>query len=49
MLSTYLNTLVATGFAFERMVEPIETGEHAEQVPGSREVPSLELIRARAV
>lgn len=49
MLSTYLNTLVATGFAFERMVEPIETGEYARQVPGSQEVPSLVLVRARAV
>jgi ubiquinone/menaquinone biosynthesis C-methylase UbiE len=49
MLSTYLNTLIDAGFAFERMVEPVETGEHAEQVPGSREVPSLVSIRARAI
>ena len=48
MLSTYLNTLVTTGFALERMVEPLATGERAEQEPGNREVPSLLLIRARA-
>ena len=49
MLSTYLNTLIAASFAFERMVEPSAIGERAEQVPGSREVPSQVLIRARAV
>ena len=46
MLSTYLNALVAANFTLERMVEPMATGERAEQVPGDREVPSLLLIRA---
>lgn len=47
MLSTYLNALVTANFALERMLEPMATGERAEQVPGNREVPSLLLIRAR--
>ncbi|SRR6266700_4664305 len=45
-LSTYLNTLVAANFTLERIVEPMASGERAEQVPGNREVPSLLLIRA---
>jgi ubiquinone/menaquinone biosynthesis C-methylase UbiE len=49
MLSTYLNTLAAAGFALERMVEPIATGKYAEQQPGYQEVPSIVMIRARAL
>jgi 2-polyprenyl-3-methyl-5-hydroxy-6-metoxy-1,4-benzoquinol methylase len=49
MLSTYLNALAAADFALERMVEPIATGKYAEQIPGYREVPSLAMIRARAL
>jgi ubiquinone/menaquinone biosynthesis C-methylase UbiE len=47
MLSTYLNTLIATGFALEQMREPAAIGKRAEQVPGEREVPSLLFLRAR--
>jgi ubiquinone/menaquinone biosynthesis C-methylase UbiE len=46
MLSTYLNTLIATGFALEHMREPAARGKRAEQVPGEREVPSLLVLRA---
>ncbi len=49
MLSTYLNTLIATGFALEQMREPAAIGKRAEQVPGEREVPSLLFLRARTV
>lgn len=49
MLSTYINALAAADFALERMVEPIATGKYAEQIPGYREVPSLAMIRARAL
>jgi ubiquinone/menaquinone biosynthesis C-methylase UbiE len=50
-LSTYLNTLVSTGFAFERMEEPqaFPGGTRAEQVPGNSQVPTLLLIRAHAL
>jgi ubiquinone/menaquinone biosynthesis C-methylase UbiE len=47
MLSTYLNTLIATGFALEQMREPPAIGKRAEQVPGERGVPSLLFLRAR--
>lgn len=36
-LSTYLNTLVSTGFVFEQMLEP---------VPADREIPSMLFVRA---
>jgi len=49
MLSTYLNTLIATGFALEQMREPAAIGKRAEQVPGESEVPSLLFLRARTV
>ena len=51
MLSTYLNTLVSTGFVFERMEEPQASpgGKRAEQVPGNSQVPTLLLIRAHAL
>lgn len=49
MLSTYLNELATAGFALERMLEPLATGEHARQVAGNREVPSLLLVRARCL
>jgi ubiquinone/menaquinone biosynthesis C-methylase UbiE len=49
MLSTYLNTLIATGFALEQMREPAAIGKRVEQVPGEREVPSLLFLRARTV
>lgn len=48
MLSTYLNTLSTSGFALEKMREPLATGQRAEQVPGNREVPSLLFVRAQA-
>ncbi|GAC1520473.1 MAG: class I SAM-dependent methyltransferase [Ktedonobacteraceae bacterium] len=48
MLSTYLNTLVASGFTLERIVEPNASGERARQAPGNLEVPSLLLVRAQA-
>jgi ubiquinone/menaquinone biosynthesis C-methylase UbiE len=47
MLSTYVNGLAEAGFVLERMSEPQATGERAEQVPGSREVPSILLMRWR--
>ncbi|HEU5231061.1 MAG TPA: class I SAM-dependent methyltransferase [Ktedonobacteraceae bacterium] len=49
MLSTYLNTLAAANFALERMLEPLATGKRAEQEPGNQQVPSLLLVRARAL
>jgi hypothetical protein len=41
MLSTYLNTLLATEFALEHMREPAARGKLAEGVPGKHGVPSL--------
>jgi ubiquinone/menaquinone biosynthesis C-methylase UbiE len=49
MLSTYLNTLIAAGFALEQLREPAASGRRAEQVPDEREVPSLLFVRARAL
>src|SRR5579883_647242 len=49
MLSTYLNTLASAGFALERTLEPLATGERARQEPGNQGVPSLLLVRARAL
>jgi ubiquinone/menaquinone biosynthesis C-methylase UbiE len=48
-LSTYLNALADAGFALERLVEPEATGHRAEQVPGNREVPSILVMRTRAI
>ena len=48
-ISTYLNTLITSGFVFESMIEPEASDERLEQVPGNREVPSLLLVRARAI
>lgn len=48
-LSTYLNTLIASGFAFERMTEPRGGDRLAQEIPGSGEAPSILLLRARAV
>ncbi len=48
-LSTYLNALSMAGFAFERMIEPRPSARQAELVPGNREIPTLLLIRARAM
>jgi ubiquinone/menaquinone biosynthesis C-methylase UbiE len=45
--STYLNTLIEAGFAFERMEEPVGAGLHAAQVLGSLQVPRIVLVRAR--
>jgi len=47
MLSTYLNHLAGAGFILERAVEPGPAARHAKLVPGSREVPTVLLIRAR--
>lgn len=49
MMSTYFNTLTHTGFALERMLEPYPSVNQSEQVPGNREVPTLLLVRARAL
>lgn len=49
MLSTYLNTLITARFALERVVEPEAGSGLAKRVPGRVEIPSLLLIRARAV
>jgi ubiquinone/menaquinone biosynthesis C-methylase UbiE len=49
MLSTYLNTLVEAHLTFERMAEPRATGEQVELVPGNVEVPTIMLVKARAV
>lgn len=46
MLSTYLNTLSATGFVLEQVLEPGPSARQAALVPGNREVPTLLLIRA---
>ena len=45
-LSTYLNTLISTGFVIESIREPTAGGKRAELVPGEREVPSLLILRA---
>ena len=47
MLCTYVNGLADAGFVLERMCEPETTDQRAEQVPGSREVPSIVLMRWR--
>jgi len=47
MLSTYLNTLVAAGLVFERMVEPAANDEISGRLPGNWEVPSILLLRTR--
>jgi hypothetical protein len=49
MLSTYLNALADARFALERIVEPQATGRRAEQVPGNREVPTILVVRSRAL
>ena len=49
MLSTYVNGLSEAGFVLERMVEPEATGQRSVQVPGNREVPSILLMRWRAI
>lgn len=50
MLSTYLNTMTASGLVLDHLREPqVTEGKRAEQVPGNREVPSLLFVRARAV
>ncbi len=49
MLSTYLNALSVAGFALERAIEPRPSVRQAELVPGNREIPTLLLIRARAI
>jgi ubiquinone/menaquinone biosynthesis C-methylase UbiE len=46
MLSTYLNTLSATGFVLDRALEPGPSARQAERVPGSREIPTVLLVRA---
>lgn len=47
MLSTYINELVETGFALERMLEPPGSGKWAERVPGTLEIPTILLMRSR--
>ena len=48
-LSTYLNTLLAAGFAPERTLEPRATGLLAEQQPVYRNVPIFFAVRARRI
>jgi ubiquinone/menaquinone biosynthesis C-methylase UbiE len=45
-LSTYVNGLIAAGFALNEIREPVAVGRRAEQVPGERDVPSLLFFRA---
>lgn len=45
-LSTYLNALYATGFVIEQIREPSPSARQAKLVPGSREVPTVLLVRA---
>lgn len=46
MLSTYLNQLASAGFVLDRVLEPGPSIKQAERVPGSREIPTLLLIRS---
>ena len=46
MLSTYLNQLSSVGFVLERALEAGPSARQAERVLGTREVPTLLLIRA---
>jgi hypothetical protein len=46
MLSTYLNTLIASGFGVEHMREPAARGKLVERVKGEHGVPSLLFLRA---
>ena len=48
-LSTYLNALSGAGFALERAIEPRPSAGQTELVPGNQEIPTLLLIRARAI
>lgn len=48
-LGTYLNTLTATGFALEHILEPVATGERARLVAGNLEIPGLLFVRAHRV
>jgi ubiquinone/menaquinone biosynthesis C-methylase UbiE len=45
MLSTYVNTFSAAGFALERLHEPQASGRRLDQAPGEREVPSILSLR----
>lgn len=47
MLSTYINTLVHTGFKIIQIVEPIATTEIAEQDPRFQTIPVFMLIRCQ--
>jgi ubiquinone/menaquinone biosynthesis C-methylase UbiE len=44
-LSTYLNTLIATGFTPDRIAEPRATGLAAERQPGATEAPMFLVAR----
>jgi hypothetical protein len=46
MLSTYLNALLSAGFSLERLAEPLSTGERAQTIPGTREIPTILAVRA---
>jgi ubiquinone/menaquinone biosynthesis C-methylase UbiE len=48
-LSTYLNALMTSGFALERLSEPPATGGRLAETPVDGEIPALLLVRARAV
>ena len=49
MLSTYLNTLIATGFRLDRFAEPLRTGRSAELRPIWTEVPSALVVRCTRI
>jgi ubiquinone/menaquinone biosynthesis C-methylase UbiE len=46
-ISTYVNTLVESGFGIERMIEPPITGQSAEEQPERANLPNLLLVQAR--
>jgi ubiquinone/menaquinone biosynthesis C-methylase UbiE len=48
MLSTYINTLIESGFSIERMIEPPITGQSARERPERANLPNLLLVRASA-
>src|SRR5579884_2727619 len=47
-LSAYLNGLMDTGFALDRILEPRASGKSAEIYPGRAHVPAFLAIRSRA-
>ena len=48
-LSTYINTFAASGLYCQHILEPVATGQRAEDVPGNLEVPSILVVRWTAL